>query len=119
MVLNLVDYSVSKAAMLMLSKALAIEFGPKGIRVNTVSPGPTRTAQVEKPGGFADQLAQQFGMEKEAALEHFVKDVKQLLTQRMGTPEDVAAVILFLASDVARQVTGAEYTVNGGSLRVV
>jgi NAD(P)-dependent dehydrogenase (short-subunit alcohol dehydrogenase family) len=87
--------------------------------VNTVSPGPTWTAQWEKPGGFADQLAHQFGMGREAALEHFVKNVRQLPTQRMGMPEDVAAVILFLASDVARQVTGAEYTVNGGSIRFV
>lgn len=78
----------------MLSKALAIEFNPQGIRVNTVSPGPTWIAQWEKPGGFADQLAQQFGMEKEAVLEHFVKDVRQLSTQRMGTPEDTARAIL-------------------------
>jgi len=114
---NLIDYSVSKAALVMLSKALANEFGPQGIRVNTVSPGPTYTAQWDQPGGFADHLAQTYGLDREAAIEHFVKNVRQLPTQRMGTPEDVAAVLVFLASDLARQITGSDYAVNGGSIR--
>jgi NAD(P)-dependent dehydrogenase (short-subunit alcohol dehydrogenase family) len=113
----LIDYSVSKSAMLSLSKALADEFGPKGIRVNTVSPGPTRTHLWDKPGGFADSLAKQFGMEKEQAIEHFAKDVRKLPLQRLGRPEEVAAVVLFLASDLASFVTGSEYGVNGGSIR--
>lgn len=113
----LVDYSVSKAAILSLSKALADEFGPFGIRVNTVSPGPTRTPLWDKPGGFAEGLAAQFGMEKEAAIEHFARNVRQLPLGRLGTPEEVASVVLFLASAQASFVTGAEYTVNGGSLR--
>lgn len=115
--INLIDYSVSKAALVMLSKALANEFGPQGIRVNTVSPGPTYTAQWDQPGGFADQLAQTYGLDKEAAIEYFVKNVRQLPTQRMGTPEGVAAVLVFLASDLARQITSSDYAVNGGSIR--
>lgn len=113
----LVDYSVSKAAMLSLSKALADEFGPYGIRVNTVSPGPTRTPLWDNPGGFAEGLAAQFGMEKEAAIEHFARNVRKLPLGRLATPEEVASVVVFLASDKAGFVTGAEYTVNGGSLR--
>lgn len=113
----LVDYSVSKSAMLSLSKALANEFGPHGIRVNTVSPGPTRTPLWDRQGGFAEGLSKQFGMEKEAAIEHFARDVRQLPLGRMGTPLEIAAVVAFLASDQASYVTGAEYTVNGGSLR--
>jgi NAD(P)-dependent dehydrogenase (short-subunit alcohol dehydrogenase family) len=115
----LVDYSVSKSAMLSLSKALANEFGPHGIRVNTVSPGPTRTPLWDRPGGFAEGLAKQFGLEKEAAIEHFARDVRQLPLGRMGTPQEIAAVVVFLASDQASYVTGAEYTANGGSLRGV
>jgi NAD(P)-dependent dehydrogenase (short-subunit alcohol dehydrogenase family) len=115
----LVDYSVSKAAMLSLSKALANEFGPSGIRVNTVSPGPTRTPLWEKPGGFAEELARQFRMDKEQAISHFAKNVRQLSLERIGNPKEVASVVLFLASDQASYVTGAEYTVNGGSLKGV
>ncbi|WAH37562.1 SDR family NAD(P)-dependent oxidoreductase [Alicyclobacillus dauci] len=80
----LVDYSVSKAAMLSLSKALANEFGPYGIRVNTVSPGPTRTPLWEKPGGFAEELARQFEMDKDQAIAHFAKNVRQLPIGRIG-----------------------------------
>jgi NAD(P)-dependent dehydrogenase (short-subunit alcohol dehydrogenase family) len=114
-----VDYCVSKAAVLSLSKTLSIEFGPKGIRSNVVSPGATRTSFWDAPGGFVDILAGQFGMEREAALEHFVTQVRQLPTGRLGRPEEVAGVIAFLASDLAAQVTGAEYTINGGSYRAV
>lgn len=51
------SYAASKAAVLSLSKSLAIEYGPAGIRSNVVSPGPTRTALFDAPGGFAEQLA--------------------------------------------------------------
>jgi NAD(P)-dependent dehydrogenase (short-subunit alcohol dehydrogenase family) len=110
-----VDYCVSKMALLSLSKSLSLEFGPHGIRSNVVSPGATRTESWDAPGGFADILARQFGMEPEAALTHFVKEVRKLPTGRLGRPEEVASVIVFLASDLAGQVTGAEYTINGGS----
>jgi NAD(P)-dependent dehydrogenase (short-subunit alcohol dehydrogenase family) len=113
----LVDYSVSKAAMLSLSKALANEFGPLGIRVNTVSPGPTRTPLWDKPGGFAEELAKQFDMNKDQAIAHFAKNVRQLPLERIANPEEIASVVLFLASEKASFVTGAEYTVNGGSLK--
>ncbi|MCH5584753.1 SDR family oxidoreductase [Shimazuella sp. AN120528] len=111
------DYSVSKAAMLSLSKSIAQEFGPKGIRSNVVSPGPTRTPLWDRPGGFADGLAATFGMEKKAAIEHFAKNVRALPLGRLGTAEETAAIIAFVASDQASFVTGSEYMVNGGSLR--
>lgn len=110
-----VDYCVSKMALLSLSKSLSIEFGPAGIRSNVVSPGATRTSFWDAPGGFIDSLSNQFGMEREEALGHFVKDVRKLPTGRLGRPEEVAGVIVFLTSDLAAQVTGAEYTINGGS----
>jgi NAD(P)-dependent dehydrogenase (short-subunit alcohol dehydrogenase family) len=100
--------------MLMLSKAISIEFGPAGIRSNCVSPGPTRTPAWDKPGGFVDSLAEEYGLGREEAVEHFAKDVRKLPLGRLGDPEDVARVIAFLASDVSKHVTGADYTVDGG-----
>jgi NAD(P)-dependent dehydrogenase (short-subunit alcohol dehydrogenase family) len=109
-----VDYSVSKAAVLMMSKALSIEFGPAGVRSNCVSPGPTRTPAWDRPGGFGDSLASEYGLDKEAAIDHFAKEVRKLPLRKLGQPDDVAGVIAFLASDAAGHVTGADYTVDGG-----
>lgn len=114
-----IDYSLSKSSILMLSKTLSIEFGPKGIRSNVVSPGPTRTPAWDKPGGYADSLAAMFGMEREAAIERFIKDVRKLPLGRIGNPDEVASICVFLASDRASFVTGANYTVDGGSIPLV
>ncbi|MDO8212291.1 SDR family NAD(P)-dependent oxidoreductase [Conexibacter sp. CPCC 206217] len=113
----LVDYSASKAALLSLSKSLANEFGPAGVRVNVVSPGPTRTRLWDEPGGFLDALADSYGMGREAAVEHFAKEVRRLPLGRVGRPEDVAEAIVFLASDAAGHVTGSEWGVDGGVVR--
>jgi len=113
-----VDYAVSKASVLSLSKALSVEYGPKGIRSNAVSPGPTRTPLWDRPGGFADALAEEYGMDKEAAIEHFAKVVRKLPVGKLGRPQDVANAVFFLASDLAVQVTGSDYHVNGGVLNV-
>lgn len=110
-----VDYSVTKAMILNLSKSLSMEYGKHGIRSNVVSPGPTRTASWDKPGGFADSLAAEYGLDREAAIVHFAQEVRKLPVGHLGQPEDVAAAVAFLASDISSQVTGAEYTVNGGS----
>jgi NAD(P)-dependent dehydrogenase (short-subunit alcohol dehydrogenase family) len=109
-----VDYSVSKASVLMLSKAISAEFGPSGVRSNCVSPGPTRTPAWDKPGGFADSLAEEYGLDKDAAIDHFAKQVRKLPLGKLGDPIDVARVIAFLGSDVSKHVTGADYTVDGG-----
>jgi NAD(P)-dependent dehydrogenase (short-subunit alcohol dehydrogenase family) len=111
------DYSVSKAAVLSLSKILSLEFGEHGIRSNVVAPGPTRTALWEKPGGFMDFLAESYGMDREAAVDHFAKEVRKLPLGRIGAPEDVAAAIVFLASDRCRQVTGSVYSVDSGVMK--
>lgn len=112
-----VDYSVSKAALLMLSKTLANEFGPHGIRVNVVSPGPTRTPIWDRPGGFAESLAAQLGMEAESAVTHFAREIRKLPLGRLGRPQDVAAAVLFVASDRACQMTGSEVCIDGGVIR--
>jgi NAD(P)-dependent dehydrogenase (short-subunit alcohol dehydrogenase family) len=81
-----VDYAVSKAAILMLSKAISREYGREGIRSNCVSPGPTRTPAWDVPGGFSDSLAERFGMATpDEAVDHFAREVKDIPLGRLGT----------------------------------
>jgi NAD(P)-dependent dehydrogenase (short-subunit alcohol dehydrogenase family) len=108
-----VDYAVTKGMIRLLSKALANEFAGRGIRSNTVSPGPTRTAPWES-GEFIDALAAEWALDREAAIDRFVRDVRGMPLGRLGAPEDVAAAIVFLASDRACQITGSDYRVDGG-----
>ncbi len=112
-----VDYAVSKAAVLSLSKSLSMEYGAAGIRVNCVSPGPTRTPALAGPGMFADSLAAELGVSRDEAIEHFAKVMRKLPLGRINEPHEVASVVLFLASSAAAaQVTGSDYAVNAGSI---
>jgi NAD(P)-dependent dehydrogenase (short-subunit alcohol dehydrogenase family) len=106
-----VDYAAAKAALLSLSKSLSVEFGP-AIRVNAVSPGPTRT-----PGfvqHFFDHVGPATGVNGEEAIRRYVDDERAMPSGRLGTPEEVAAAVVFAASGVAGQMTGTELVVDGG-----
>jgi glucose 1-dehydrogenase len=92
-------YSVSKAGVLMLSRQLAVEWGPRGVRSNVMSPGLVRTPMSEK--FYQDPSV----AERRAAA---------IPVGRIGTPEDMAQVVLFLASDRAEFVNGQEIIVDGG-----
>lgn len=109
-------YSVAKSALLNFSKALALEFSPRGIRSNVVSPGPTRTWMYDAPGGWGDQAGAALGMDRDAAIEHVFTAMRPVPVGRLGSAEDVAPVITYLLSPLARQITGDEWTVNGGVL---
>ena len=110
-----VDYSASKAAVLALTKGLARKEGPD-IRVNAVAPGPIWTPFWTKPDGFADNLAVVHGKPPQEAVEHEMS-LRQLPLARLGTPEEVANVVLFLASPVTSFTTGSVWGVDGGSIR--
>jgi NAD(P)-dependent dehydrogenase (short-subunit alcohol dehydrogenase family) len=110
------DYAAAKLALLSMSKALATEFTPRGIRSNIVTPGMTRTPLYERPGGFGDQIAEALGTDRETAIDRVLTTLRPLLTGRIGQPDDVARVIAYLVSPVSSQVTGAEWVVDGGAL---
>ncbi|NUT92905.1 MAG: SDR family oxidoreductase [Saccharothrix sp.] len=105
------DYTASKAAMTNFSKALSKEFGPKGIRVNTVSPGPTVTDMWTREDGIATAFTRATGVDGDA----FMKEVaSRAASGRFSKPEEVADVVLLLASERAGNVVGADYYVDGG-----
>ncbi len=112
-------YAASKTAVLSLSKSLAIDLSAENIRSNVVAPGPTRTALFDAPGGFGDQLAQRFQTDAESAISRFVREERELLTGKIGHPDNVADLVIYLLSPRANQVTGSEWSVDGGALREV
>lgn len=109
------DYAAMKAALLSLTKSLARAEAP-AIRINAVAPGPIWTPFWTNPGGFADSLAAVHQMPPRQAVEHEMK-LRQLPLARMGEPEEVANVIVFLASPLASFVTGSVWGIDGGSIR--
>jgi len=103
-------YGASKAGVVMLTKALALELAPNHILVNAVAPG-----GIETPGTKAARVAMAVssGITEESIIEGFVA---RLPLHRMGQPDDVAKVVLFLASAAADYMTGSLVLVDGGFL---
>ena len=102
-------YSASKGGVRLMTKAVALECGAErdGIRVNSVHPGPVWTHMIEALGDAE-------GMDEAAAEALRERIGASVPLGRMGRPEDVAELVLFLASDDASYATGAEFTVDGG-----
>jgi 2-deoxy-D-gluconate 3-dehydrogenase len=105
---GLAAYAAAKAGVTMLTRSLAQEFGPLGIRVNAVAPG-----GIDTPGGQEANrtVAQAFGIPREQVTAMYLGRVP---LGRMGQPDDVALAALFLASPAASYITGTSLVVDGG-----
>jgi NAD(P)-dependent dehydrogenase (short-subunit alcohol dehydrogenase family) len=115
---SVVDYCASKAALASLSKALSMEFGPRGIRVNSVAPGPVRTPFWVGPGGVADQIAEAAGTDREGAFKIAAAGWGGLALDGFFTePEEVATLVVLLASERLGNVTGSTYVTDGGLIK--
>jgi NAD(P)-dependent dehydrogenase (short-subunit alcohol dehydrogenase family) len=112
-----VDYSTAKAALIALTKALAEEYGPRGVRVNGVCPGPVRTAWWTDEGGAADIIAAQTSTDRNTVLEKLAPDMMQLHTGRLVDPREIADAILLLASPRSASTSGTELVVDAGFVK--
>jgi 3-oxoacyl-[acyl-carrier protein] reductase len=110
------NYSVTKAAVLSLSRLVADLYAGEGIRCNAVAPGPTATDAWLGEGGLADQQAARAGVTREEVLEAVGKGRP---LGRLAEPEEIAAVIAFLCSDLASYVTGAAWSADGGTVPII
>lgn len=102
---NAAAYCAAKAGILNLTRSMAIDFGPYHIRVNCICPGDTDTALLRSE-------ARQLGEDETA----FLKEASQRPLGRMGTPDDIAKSVLFLASPLSEWVSGTSLVVDGGGL---
>jgi 3-oxoacyl-[acyl-carrier protein] reductase len=110
------DYSVTKAAVLSLSRLVADAYAGDGIRCNAVAPGPTATTAWLGEGGLADQQAARTGKTREDVL-RAVAAGRPL--GRLAEPDEVAAVVVFLCSERAGYVTGAAWSADGGTVPII
>src|SRR5690606_622233 len=92
-------YAAAKGAVIALTKTLSRELSPHGVRVNAISPGPIATTMFASGGDDASSAG-----------------AARTLVGRMGRPDDMAAGVLYLASDESTYVTGEVLRINGGSL---
>jgi 3-oxoacyl-[acyl-carrier protein] reductase len=110
------SYSVSKAAQLSLSRVFADLFAPQGVLVNAVTPGAIDGELWTEEGGLADQIAARSGKTRDEVLDGTRSSPP---IGRMGTDDEVAAVIAFLCSERSSYVAGAGWAVDGGTVPTI
>jgi NAD(P)-dependent dehydrogenase (short-subunit alcohol dehydrogenase family) len=106
-------YAVTKAAQLSLSRVFADRYASQNVLVNAVAPGPTTSELWTGEDGIAAQVAKGAGTTREQELENAASKIP---VGRMGTPAEIAAVIVFLCSEQASNVAGASWSVDGGTV---
>jgi NAD(P)-dependent dehydrogenase (short-subunit alcohol dehydrogenase family) len=111
-----IDYGAAKAATLNLAKALSQELGPKGVRINSVSPGPVATDLWLGGGGVAATIGQATGTSADAVR---AQAIAGMPTGRFTTPDEVATLVALLASPKTANVTGSNYVIDGGLLKTM
>jgi 3-oxoacyl-[acyl-carrier protein] reductase len=114
---NMAEYSVAKAAELSLSRLFADRYAARGVLINAVCPGPTKSEMWMAEGGLLDQSKELGGHEsRDAALE--ASGAKRPIG-RLAEVGEVAAAIVFLCSEQASYVAGAAWSVDGGTVQVI
>jgi NAD(P)-dependent dehydrogenase (short-subunit alcohol dehydrogenase family) len=111
-----VPYAAAKAALTSYSKNLANQMAPKGIRVNTVSPGFVETAGAH---GMVSALAAADGVDEDASRRKIMESIGGIPLGRPSRPEEVAELVAFLVSDRASSIVGAEHVIDGGSTQTI
>ena len=111
-----IDYSAAKAALASFSKSLSKELGPRGLRVNTVSPGPVATDLWLGEDGVARTLARAGGGDPDAIA---AQAAGASATGRFTTPQEVADLVVLLASGRAGNTTGADFVIDGGLVQTL
>jgi NAD(P)-dependent dehydrogenase (short-subunit alcohol dehydrogenase family) len=113
---GVIDYSAAKAALANFSKSLSKEMGPRGVRVNTVSPGPVSTDLWLGDQGVAATVAGAQGGDPKAVAD---AQAAQAPTGRFTTPEQVADLVVLLASERAGNTTGSDFVIDGGLVQTL
>jgi NAD(P)-dependent dehydrogenase (short-subunit alcohol dehydrogenase family) len=113
---NIVDYGASKAALANYAKSVSKEFGPKGIRINTISPGPVSTDLWRAEDGVAAKFAAAGGGTADDVVAAASAGAP---TGRFTTPREVADLTVFLASDRSGNTTGADVRIDGGYVTTI
>ena len=109
-------YSVTKAAQQSLSRVFADTYADRGVLVNAVAPGAVASPLWMDPGGLADQTAQARGITREESL---ANQEGKIPLGRFASEDEIAAVIVFLCSERASNVTGAAWSVDGGTVATI
>ncbi|RDI64246.1 oxidoreductase [Nocardia pseudobrasiliensis] len=113
-----IGYSQAKAALSSFGKHLSDEFGPRGVRINTVSPGVVGSPLWRGATGFGAKVAAQQGLSLEDLL-RVIPEQFGITSGRITEPEEVAALVTFLVSERAGNIIGAEHIIDGGSIKTI
>lgn len=112
-----VGYAEAKAALTQLSKRLSEELAPRGVRVNTVSPGVVASPLWTNPNGFGGKVANASGVSHDELLSS-IPEQFGIASGRITRPDEVADLVAFLLSERAANIHGADHVIDGGTLKV-